>query len=676
MKVSLGKDTGKKYRHNLNSNVYTTARVGFVQPINCRELCAQDTIKVRSASAVYLNPVAKPTFGRLAIKQYKNFVPIEEIWHPFGSMMVQKPYSGAVGGSYIPTAVPNLPLSYITFMVYMCSVSAVFSLSDVDGDLYRVSFSNAVQETTAGTFTAAWSQMLYDIANGTGADSSSIIESAILYCRDRNLLIRDSEQYSVTDIARFDWYFLTSDNKLVCGRFTERGKNLRKILLGLGYQLSMCSDTKTLLPIVAFYKSWFDLFAVQRDITWKDTSCFGWLEYNEQSGYGVARLDSTRGRQFCSWFFESLPQTYFTISPDFASAHISQLGINKADSRTMQQATSAGGIVTSSVAAGDNLTPVLPTNVPVSQEGLNILRALYERVNKKTAIGGRIKDFMRAVFGSQYDQEDESMFIGASSFNIDITQVMSTAETELGSLGEYAGKGLGDNFGEYYTFTARKQGYYVEFFAIVPDSRLAQAVDPNLSHVTRTQFYDPKFDSVTLLPSRKSSIYGTNDFARQGSIGTLDSGFGNVPAFMEYKVSFDKINGDMSMASTRTSYLPFTLAKLLPYTRVHVPDNPTVDDPVKIQNVNSNILVTGDMWRYIGRDRWVGNFDRLFINDGGTWESFDFSDPNPHNLEYRVDDNYVLYFYCDFDLSGFELPISASWNTGAEQGDTISVQKA
>lgn len=672
MKVSINKPTGKKYRHNLSNNVYTTSSFGFCQPIFCRECASQDTLKLRTANMVYLNPVVKPTFGRLSIKQYKTFVPIEDIWHPFASFLAQKSYHGT-GGSYVPNQVPSAPLGVLTGLVYLCSRVAVFELSDDSVSSGSLSFTSLTQVPNPSS--TELNLLVGTIRQAVSSSWGSFMSAAQSYVSDasRNYFVFDQDSYTVDDLGNFDWFLYSnhsSQKYLFAGRFTERGKNLRKILIGLGYQLSLFNDEKTLLPIFAYYKAWFDLFAVQRTMTWKDSNAFFLLEYNEQTGRQFHTLTG-QFNLFCSFFYDDLASCYYTISPDFASAHISgtALGTNTGRPYDGPNGFSPGDSNSVKyVEVGSDKTPVIPSNFVITQEGLNVLRALYERVNIKTAIGGRIKDFMRSIFGAQYDQEDESNFIGASSYNVDITQVMSTAETEQGYLGEYAGKGIGSSTGDSYTFTARKQGYYIEFFAIVPDSRLAQAVDPNLNHIDRNSFFDSSFDSITLLPSKKDSIYGTHDLGFSGGdVGSV-AGFGNIPNYMEYKISFDKINGDMSMMSTRDSYLPFTLSKLLPYTMhyniagVHV-----------IQNVDYTPIVCGDFWRYIGRFRWLGNYDRIFVNSGFN-PPFNASSGN--SLEYRFDDNFVIYFYCDIDLSGYELPISGSWQTGAGSGNTDTVEKA
>ena len=82
MKVAIGRQaSGKKYLHNLERSGVTTNGFGFVQPLQCRELISQDHVKIRAGNQLRLQPLAKPTFGRVEIKTYHGFVPIADLLH-------------------------------------------------------------------------------------------------------------------------------------------------------------------------------------------------------------------------------------------------------------------------------------------------------------------------------------------------------------------------------------------------------------------------------------------------------------------------------------------------------------------------------------------------------------------------------------------------------------------
>lgn len=676
MKVNIGSVGGsKKSLHRIPRSITTTSHTGFCQPICVRELCAQDHLRVRTANKVYFQPMVKPTFGRLFLRNYKSFVPIEELWHAYPSFLAGKSYSGAIA-QYIPTMFPSMPIGALVLLSYMCSEVSVFTSADpIEQFSTGINIADPSIIISAATAKTYFEDVIDEYSDSLGIDLSNAFEVATNY----GLISYNLDSSTVTQsnfMGRYDWFMLNSEGSaLVCGRLTERGKNLRKIIIGSGYQFSLIADYVEILSIFAYYKAWYDLFAIQRESTWKDTNAFACLEYLEQSGLPLHNIFLGQNEPFCTrffdWWFLDLPQCYYTQSPDFAAAHIPGTAVTQVGS-SFGFLNEDGDLY--QVNSASDSQPIYTGGDNITQNGLNVLKKMYERINTLTAVGGRIRDIMRSIFGAEYAQENESNYIGSTEAIMDISQVTSTAETEQGYLGEYAGRGVGEDPSHEFDFTASRQGYFVEFFCIVPDSRLAQGIDPLKRHIDRYDFFDQKFDSVTLLPTAKSSIYATNDFARLSDLDNLSTGFGNIPNYMEYKVSQDCVNGDVSMASTRGNLLPFSFAKLLPYTSVSFDES---TDEYVIRNVNPNIITCGDLWRYIGLDKWLGNYDRVFVNSGSPYggRSQTAQSLVLNDLEYRLDDNFVCYFYQDMSYTGYARAVADSFETDPF-GNHDSVRKA
>ena len=691
MKINLGRQTsGKKYLHKLPSSITTTSQFGFCQPYYCRESIAQDHYKIRQASAVRLQPVVKPTFGRLFMKQYTSFVPFEEIWHPWGSFLDGKPYSGALE-QYIPTVVPSLSLRTLMFFSMCMSELTFFKTTGSSYDSLR-SFSFGCRELISDTSFSVFDEFKNALDY---LDFPSYVNDVIDTVSGVYLTGNLENSIRFVDVAgKFDWIlpYIDGDsgtNRLIAGRFSNRGKNFYKILVGLGYQFLYSDDIKSILPLVAFYKMYFDLFQPQRFTTWKETNAYTFMEYIEQSNDNFVNiLSGTSGSRikdaFLDFIFKDLTEAYYTQDTDFAAAHIDGTGIATASNfdylnDSNQPAT---------VLADQNAQPYIDLNTEsaINQNALDILKALYHRVNISTALGGKIKEFMQVIFGADYKQDDETNFVGANTVPIDITDVMSTAETSEGYLGEYAGKGIGfDPQGKPLEFTCSRQGFMISFFALVPEARLCQAVDPNLSHTQKCDFFQSGFDALTLLPTRKSAIFGQTDIIFKGS-SAFKNGFGNIPNFTEYKVSFDKLNGELSMRSTRDSLLPFSMSKYISPSFTQLwPDSITegrVTGSLFLNAVDPSLITNGLIWRFIGLDNWLGNFNRIFVNQGFNELQPEESSPiSPgqelavlDNVNYRIDDNFVVYLYCDVEVYSQALALADSFQTDSFS-DHISVQK-
>lgn len=683
MKINIGRQaSGKKYLHPLSRSGVTTSGFGFVQPIQCRELIPQDHVSIRCANLMRLQPLVKPTFGRVEIKTYHGFVPIADIFHPFESLLAGRTYNGA-NASYIPQSVPFTQEAILAFSCYLFSAIQIFEPvsaapviagnNGILADSWRV----AGSADTQALFDVSFKQFVADSFTNGGV-SATKVGYIMSYFRN------NIDEYSLlcntayTRLEQCDWFFVFrdgSDNPYIAGGvLTEAGKNLQKILLGTGYNLNLgCQEDKSILKLCAYYKFWFDTFAVQRTVTWKQTNCFKLLEYLEQYGQSdineMVSQEQTSSNVLATWFkfILDLTKCYYTQSPDYVSAHISGGSLETDISRFGYLADDAS--VVENIEAFDNSQPIGDGTV-LSQSQLDVLQRLYKYINIKTAVGGKIASFMRSIFGSDYRDEKESNFIGVHTSKVDINPVMSTAETQDGYLGEFAGQGFGGTSGEKFDFTASCSGYLITLIAVVPDSKFAQGDDPDTNHLKKFDFFTPQFDAVTLLPTRRSSIY--NCFAltdpESNYIG-YSASFGNIPNYTEYKVEKDLVSGELAMVSKQANLLPFNLSKILPYTRVVQGG---------ILNLNYEGLVAGEPWRYIGLYRDIGNFDRIFVNSGYTpYEDTNSNLPDALDWLYktRQDDNFVIYFYIDLNVHSVALPVSQSFQTDGFQ-DSLKVEKA
>lgn len=667
MKVNVRSNAqAKNYRHNLSHRVNTTSGYGFCQPIMGRELSSGCTVKYRVGQAVYLNPMSKPTFGQCALKTYHQFVPIADIWHPFESFLSGQTYRGS-DAHYVPNVVPNASLVFLNQCCKVFSKIYCWTVTNANVSNQGLRY-DSLSEMGVSSLISLYTKWNTDT-------SSSFWTSTEL----TTFSISASSTQDHPSLDSMDWFeVVTSGNNtyLYGGQFSGFGRDLRKILIGLGYQLNGASDQPSILPLFAYYKVWFDLFAPQRNITWKDTNAYGFMERLEQHNlndfsYWVA--DSTCKTLWLD-FLHELANCYYTQNPDYVSAHISgaQLPIASSNS-ALSYVDQAGNIanVTSGTSHQAQITiNTLGASTALGQTALNFLRRLHQRINAHTAMGGKIREYMRSVFGSDYRDEKESFFVGSQITDIDISEVMNQAETSAGVLGEYAARGIGKDRGQVYSYSTHCPGYFISIMAVVPDARYCQAVDPNLFHTKRYDFFDETWDSQTLLPTRKMCIYGNQDLLTpdSGSLTLYSGGFGNIPNYMEYKCAYDVLNGEMSQRSKRSTYLPFTLNKILPFSQYDQAGNYT--------NLAPSLITNGTIWRYIGKDAWLGNFNRIFTNDDVTLVHGSRSNKELIYRYWAADDNFIIHCYLDFNVYAPWLPTADSFDTGSLEGASLKVEKA
>ena len=710
MKVAIGRQsTGKKYNHDLSFDVSTTSDYGFMQPFLCYECAAQDSVNLNFAQIVRLNPMPKPTFGQFYLKSYTSFVKIEDIYHPFASLLNNQVYTGAYA-SYVPDSVPTISHAALNAILHMFSDISFFGVDSPSIDEGKTLRFVGLTEVSPSVVLAWYrsefiTQMRtrYEVwdDNFFSKMRTALQEACGEYDEDYPIPIWHSSGIDTSDldntlagIQNFDWYMFfphfgtghpdkdTDTPMLVCGRFNNFARNLRKIFYGLGYKQNWSMAQVSFLPLVAYYKSYFDLFVPQRDITWKDTPAFSIMEYLEQTAINrVQDLISANPQPEydlptrLARFFVDLALSYYTIDPDYASAHIVGTSTDVASQGEpgFNYLNSAGSVTSISIDELATQPYINANDYDITPSGLKALEMMTKLINRRTVYGGNLAQAMRAEYNSEYSDEVDSEFIGAQTVSCSPDPVMNTAETEQGSLGEFAGQCIGSsrssgNKEVGLHFTAKAPGFVISMFTLVPESRMCQGVNPQLYHKERADFFKDEFDAITLLPTRKAAIYGIEEFSlSEVRSQVFDQGFGNIPNQTEDKVKQNLMNGDMTLGSTRASYLPFNVDKILPFTEFRK----SVMGGIEMNALPAELLVAGTFWRFIGRDRWFGQFNRVFYNENpqGTESSL-------NTFLNRFDDNFIVQMYCDFKLNSFKLPLSRSFDTGAFDDDIMEVEKS
>ena len=676
MKELIGSVLGKKkYPHHMPKIINTTSDWGFIQPLICKEMSAQDTINFKTGIEVQLSPLSTPTFGQVTVRTYSQFVPIESIFHPWGSMMDAKPYRGA-NATYIPTKVPTISCGLLGSIAKMLSNITIYELADAGTNSFKVAYRSRDLVTASDTQTldAVYQAFLdnidLDFCGGDGNQSE--------WASHGYIPTIDQEDH---EIKYYDWFHFTTavQNRtyLLCGKYTVAGKNFRKICKGLGYKFNNSSRPKSILKLWAYYKAWYEEFAPQRYNTWKNTNCAALQEWCEQNG--LFELDDwSIGLPTCYFdFFKDLCKCYGTFNPDYVSAHIT--GVSNETGPTEQihylDADGNDGNVTRD---GNNGQAYINVNrlagADITQSALNVLKALSERTNIRSAIGGRIAQYLKTQFGADYLEEDEHYKIGTDKLDIVAEKVMNQAETENGYLGEFAGKGEGNAWGNEYSFTTKTVGYFIIFMRISATQNYCQGVDRDLGHIKKEDFLDTKFDSKSLVPNEKEYIYGEQELYIEGKASGMGDSFGNIPLYAEYAEQMDLINGDMDLPSSRASLIPYTLQKLLPYTLAQEAVTGS------IANLDTNIVVNGTVWRWDNLYRWLGQNNRIFINSGKPIQLNDQQDFENAEEEYfwhspGNNDNFIVHGIIDYTLHSYKLPMQESFDT-APYDNGIAVEKA
>lgn len=462
-------------------------------------------------------------------------------------------------------------------------------------------------------------------ASGTGLDALLPWDRGISAGPGR--AIPDNETEVTFDGADYVLEFTLDDNGTtryfaLAFEFSDLGKRFRKILQGLGYQIDLQSvEDVSLLPLLAQYKAYFDIFGLTLYQSWETTYAAKFIKFTENifgydvsvNGYAAPQLNSdfdvpwgtgnTQARLFLQFMINEVGNEWYSDSVDYVSAHIEKLAVSpdpdaalgtflSVDSNGVVTAdnhieTNQGVLVNTGVSTGQvdgdssqNLplstayTSAVHAFIKTVEHGevdSELLKRMYRWTNRNTVLGRVIADLLRAQGLGKYVDECKSNYIGSSDVMVTISDVISTADTAQSNgqgalLGEYGGRGLQYNNSGSLVFENDEYGYWITLCTIVPEAGYVQGLDPTLTATEKFEFYNPEFDGIGMEMTKKEAVVGCRYLSQNdASVNdtAVNTGFGFVPMYSKFKVCQNVVNGDFNRHNMRNVYLPYTLDKQL-----------------------------------------------------------------------------------------------------------------
>lgn len=723
MKINLGSSKLSKSLFPISFDSSSTTNFGECIPNFCQEVVSDSHVNIDLRQGVRFAPLTLPTFGKAFLHSYAFYHKFVDLWCPFNDFLAQTPFTTSSGSAYVPKEVPSIFLDYLWFIVLNHST---FSYWKIDTQTVR---NPAGSPLNVGHFSVSPvsispSQVPLGITRGlvrtVAAALASSPDSFVPYLeapgRKTNLIygltspapctyIQSTDDSPITP-AGSDFMFICKSNSvyvpngtqwsaingstqyLCCLKLNNSGKFLRKIFLGLGYHLKNSHVSVSVLPLIAYFKSYFQTFAPKRFIKYDQTS-FGRVMSSVinlgRSFSDVLFSDSYTTSSLLPDFIDDLLSCYYTQDTDYYSSQI--LGLTNDYGSSLSQPYLGVDVDTSEprqsvLRSYPTLTdvPGINFNDPQSEENVggdgmmhtqaqqNVLARLTSFVNRRSLVGGKIADLLESVFGIPKGDvlDDSNPFVGSAVLDVEFSDVFSTAETQQGSLGEYAGKASAAGDVGKFNVNCSSPGLVLAFSCLVPRTQKVQGINPCLFHTRSWDYYNPMFDGVTLLPTNKLSLYCVDSLVDNYNSSTPQS-FGNQSLFAEYKTRSQGIlNGDLSLLSTKSTYDSFTMDQTIAnyVTQDPIGDDGSVDFVVTSPNVQN--CVAGTMWRYIGRWLWLGNFDRIFVNQRQIYSTdySDYSNVTWMNRDTHVtDDNLIIHSIVDLKINAPMLPLEDSYMT-------------
>lgn len=616
-------------------------------------------ISVSAKQLVRLSPMPVPSFARVSLVNKYIFVPFADICPYYEAMLANMPYNGSV----IPKSLPYIYNSNLARFLLSSEAGSICTIYDIEKP-------SVLDKTIYKKVTTGITALSDDLGIFLGQNS---VETTVI----NTFHVTPFQDHSSVDINSADYVLevtLNSKPYLVAFRYSTKAKHLRSIFIGLGYSLSLNDVNKVnALPILAYYKAWFDTYAPLRTVAWSDTKVFKFIkDYS----------DNYNPNFFTSEFFTSvvleLANTYYVSNDDFVSVHRSDISNVNLQSFPYIDETGASK---STDAISKSYTPYISS--VMSLVALDTVKRLTRFVNKDSVIGQKMSNWVRNHFNADVANSlyKDVYQIKTDLLPLQINDVFSTSDTADPStktgerLGAYAGKGIG--FGESgCKFHADKHGYLLCISVVVPKSGYFQGSDTSLYGLDRFTLPSSDFDALGMEVTPFGFVAGDlgySDHVNSDKAIDYTSGFGYVPRFSGYKFKKNIVNGDMSRRGLLDSMSPYYLDRILQSGDIFTEKN---DDGsfTLVRSFAPSIPKASEQWRYLTRYPWLGDFDRIFYNDDvyhGSYSNPSYS--HPDNTLARSD-NFIVQSLFTMRINDVLKPLSMSYDTFDEQSDNTSIE--
>lgn len=501
VKTAVKDRTTQKY-----SNQHVTTQ-DFMQMnvAYCRELVPNQHFEIDVNTFSRLVPVKVPTFGDCDIKHHAFFVPFRTLMPSWNDFITDTPHQESNGSGY-----GIVPYAHRLSIVALSSALAT-------SNFY----------TTAGTATD------FDI------------------------------EYIFGSSAPYTTYYR---------KWTNKGRHIYKVLLQLGYHYEpdqtldaqnydIYVSALPLLAAVRVFVDWYYPSAYVGDATYSGLMSI--LRRDPALGYTLSASDISNILNLFSYV--CYDSDYFT------SAFDNPAGPNQGLYSTFTVPDITSDAFKSSVYPDSgkihtlaNATPgAIPSIINRGQQGLShisqylldSLHSLSDYMKRHQLVGSRALERFLSRWGVSLgtDKTDRSYHLGTYVTPVQFGAVMSNADTQGASLGQYAGQGYSANFnnnGHFVVDTNDDFGFIMITTSVIPRIGYVQGINRHIFHLNKLDFFTPEFDALGTQPISNAELFCDNisgqnaDGDRTDFIARRDGIFGFTPRYAEYKIQHDQLTGD------------------------------------------------------------------------------------------------------------------------------------
>lgn len=542
--VSLPTSIRTRSNLPLGGTTVTTMDFGVTNVGYFREVKPTDHISGRVSTFVQLAPMVVPTFGSATLHSRAFFVPYRFIWNSWEDFASNKSYSKS-------TPLQGVP--YINAWDF-CYFFFPYAEEEVPSIGYKEDTYEVISSSNAKDFVVGFVE---NPQNPENVDSAAV-------------------------------------------RLTPYGRDCYSILRSIGYTVAPFAESVVQQYVVNYKISALPLLALVK--IFRDYYCNPNYDYRE-----IDSLLSRNGTVHINYvdlkvIFDFIRYCWYDADVfTSAWAQPEQVGYTQDYYKTIEivneinHVDSFDELVLSPDSALGNLvtslfeTPYQENDISVTQQGLNILKAVRNIVMRQNAAGGRYIDQMLSKYGIRLpvNEARRSQFIGYADSKLNISRVDATAAGQgnagnTSSLGDFVGRGTMSGDGSFnFENDSNDFGCIFVINHIIPDTHYYQGENPELLHLSLTDFWNGDLETTANAPIPYSAVYGqytqANQYLRDKANDYIRSNFGYSANYWENKVGRDILSGDFLLGSRNTELESFHMfRKLSPASSLSDQDNAAV----------------------------------------------------------------------------------------------------
>lgn len=529
-KVKIKTAVGRTNKFDLDCQHLTTQDFYKLRPVFYRECMPGESLRVEHSNFARLMPMEKPMMGSAMLQTRGFFVPYRIVF-PYFNDFISDTESTDNGTTIRVSQTP---------WVYNRQLAELFITNQFSNQTQSAAYDFAYEGTK---YNLAWSgRQFMTVLNSLGIS----VDFTYVNDDDQGLPI------SLLNIMAYmkvyaDWYCPSAYN--YNRELIENALN--SVRLGGHIEGQTLTNLVTALSFVLDSKYSNDYF----------TSAFDNPQVPNDGTYSSVVLPD-------------FPLTKTTLS-GASNNHLNRLTSVGDESVTLDSAaperpapyiggkfvSDDGGSTTSQQSAGYVNRGVVGV---LSQYMIDSLKALTDYIKRYQLVGSRTLDRYASMFGVQLESAklNRSIYLGKDSTQIEVADVMATANTDTADgsesyntpLGDYAGKGIAYNKkpGEF-SYKTDEFGCFLLISTILPKIGYVQGVQRFNLHIDRFDFFTPDFDGLGTQAIARGELYNDgNQIINQQSRdqNTHRTGiFGYTPRYGEYAVPYDFLSSDFRFGS-------------------------------------------------------------------------------------------------------------------------------